>query len=295
MEYKDYYRTLGVTRSASADEIKKAYRKLARELHPDRNKAAGAENRFKEVNEAYDVLSNAEKRRAYDALGSNWKAGSQFSPPPGWNFENMRSTGRPGGRGFSAGEGGGGFSDFFSTLFGGSATGFEEPQPRTQQSQRAKISISLEDSFNGAQRTITLGNGRNLSVRIPKGITPGQSIRLAEQGTRGADLLLEVDFEPHPSFRAEGRNILSTLNLSPWEAALGATLAVPTLGGDVQLRIPPNSQSGKKLRLKGRGLPGSPEGDQLVTLQIMTPPAENTEQQMFYQDMAKRFAFNPRG
>lgn len=301
MEYKDYYKILGVSRDASAEDIKRAYRKLARTYHPDKNKAKGAEDRFKEANEANEVLSDPKKRQAYDQLGSNWRAGQQFTPPPGW--ETHFSRGDFGGRG-------GDFSDFFSTLFGGAgggpfgagpfgAGGFEDLQGRGfspgRQDQRAAITISLDDSFHGAQRNVTLGNGRTLSVRIPKGIADGQAIRLAGQGLRGGDLLLEVHFAPHPDFRVEGRDLHSTLALAPWEAALGARVPVRTLGGPVEVAVPEGSQSGRKLRLKGRGLPGTPPGDQIVSLEIAVPPAADAADRSFYGEMQRRFAgFKPR-
>ena len=295
MEYKDYYKVLGVSRDASAEDIKRAYRKLAKQYHPDRNKAKGAEDKFKSANEANEVLSDPKKRSAYDQLGANWKAGQRFTPPPGW--ESQFRTGSMGG-------GGANFSDLFSTLFGGRAAGpsgggpFEDfggggfgQQP---QDQRAAITVQLEDSFHGAQKSISLSNGRTLNVRIPKGITGGQSIRLAEQGLHGGDLLLEVQLAPHPDFSLEGREIQLTLPLAPWEAALGARVPVRTLGGTVDLSVPENSQSGKKLRLKGRGLPGTPAGDQIVTLSIVTPPAGDAGDRAFYEEMSKRFKFNPR-
>jgi curved DNA-binding protein len=286
VNYKDYYKILGVPRTATADEIKKAYRKLARQHHPDKSKAKGAEDKFKEANEANEVLSDPKKREAYDSLGANWKAGSQFTPPPGWQ------AGR-GGRGAGAGMGGAGFSDFFSQMFGGGGADFggftEAPQD-----SRAKLSIALEDSYTGATRGVSI-NGRTLSVRIPKGIASGQAIRLANQGMHGGDLLLEVEFAAHPRFKVDGRDIHVTVNLTPWEAALGGKIPVPTLGGAVDLAIAPGSQSGKKLRLKGRGLPGTTPGDQIVTLMLVTPPAADDEQRAFYEDMAKRFAaFKPR-
>jgi len=301
MQYKDYYKILGVSRSASADEIKRAYRKLAREYHPDRNKAKNAEERFKEINEANEVLSDPQKRKAYDALGANWKAGQQFTPPPGWDF------GRGGaGGGRARAEDLGGFSDFFSQLFGGMAGGMgpgmrggfggfadmgaETAPPDT----RARLIVSLEDSFHGARKQISVG-GRTLNVRIPKGITAGKTIRLAGQGSGGGALLLEVEFAPHPLFELEDSNIYHTLKVAPWEAALGTKVPVPTLGGTVELTLPPNSQSGRKMRLKGRGLPGAVPGDQYVTLQIVTPPATTDEETAFYTEMAKRFAgFDPR-
>lgn len=299
MEYKDYYKILGVGRDASAEDIKRAYRKLARQYHPDKNKAKGAEDRFKQANEANEVLSDPKKRKAYDQLGANWKAGQRFTPPPGWetNF---------GGRGFGGRAGfetGGDFSDFFSTLFGGGnpfGAGFEDADGGTfrasRQDQRAALSIALEDSFEGAQRTISLGPGRTLNVRIPKGIASGQTIRLAGQATTGGDLLLEVQFAPHPDYRLDGRDVHSTVALAPWEAALGGRVPVKTLGGTVELSIPEGSQTGRKLRLKGRGLPGPPAGDQIVTLEIVTPPATDAADRSFYGEMQRRFeGFKPRG
>lgn len=302
MQYKDYYKILGVSRTASPDEIKKAYRKLAREFHPDKNKAKGAEDKFKEINEANEVLSDAEKRKAYDALGANWKAGQQFTPPPGWDFGRGPAGARGRRRGPMGAEDMGGFSDFFSQLFGvggmsgmGSMRGgFDNMTAGAAPATRARLPITLEDSFHGAQKQIGVG-GRMLSVRIPKGIGAGKTIRLSEQGAHGGDLLLEVEFIKHPQFELEGSDIYHTLKVAPWEAALGARVPVPTLGGTVELTLPPNSQSGRKMRLKGRGLPGAVPGDQYITLQIAAPPAADDEQKAFYADMAKRFAgFDPR-
>ncbi len=304
MEYKDYYKVLGVPRTADAAEIKRAYRKLARQYHPDKNKAKGAEDKFKDINEANDVLGDAKKRQAYDQLGANWRAGERFTPPPGWNFEAGgfgRGSRRPGPAGFGGpgapgAPGGGNFSDFFSTLFGGAAGGFDEMDGAFEgggQDQRAKLAISLEDSFNGATRNISIGN-RTLSVRIPKGVTAGQTIRLAGQGAHGGNLLLEIEFAPHPLFQIEGRDIQVTLPVAPWEAALGGKVPVPTLGGTVELSLPAGTAGGKKLRLKGRGLPGTEAGDEIVLIQLVTPPAKSDEDRALYESMKRHFAFDPR-
>ncbi|HDP88630.1 MAG TPA: J domain-containing protein [Thioalkalivibrio sp.] len=300
MEYKDYYRILGVERGASADEIKKAYRKLARKYHPDVSKEADAEDRFKEVNEAYEVLKDTEKRRAYDQLGANWKQGQDFRPPPDWDdmfgFGGTRATG--------GGFAGNGFSDFFDSLFGGGyrrtagASGGMFRQKGAD--QRASIRVSIEDLYHGASKTIRLAGGRTLKLSVPKGMTDGGQIRLAGQGGPGVnggpngDLYLTLHVEPHPYYRLDGRDILLELPVAPWEAALGAAIKVPTPGGQVELRIPAGSQSGKKLRLKGRGLPGTPPGDQYVVVQIVTPPAQTDAHRDFYARMQKELPFDPR-
>jgi curved DNA-binding protein len=292
MEYKDYYKVLGVSRSASAEEIKRAYRKLAREFHPDKNKAKGAEDRFKEINEANEVLGDADKRKAYDELGANWKAGQQFTPPPGWGGGFSRGRARAGGAGFG---GSADFSDFFSQMFGGGmGGGFQDFGEPAAPDTRARLTITLEDSYGGAERQISLG-GRSLKVRIPQGVTAGQTIRLAGQGSQGGDLLLEVEFAAHPQFKLDGRDITATVNIAPWEAALGGKIEVPTLGGTVEITLPANSRSGQKLRLKGRGLPGKTPGDQFVALQIAVPPARNDADRQVFEDMAKHFAdYKPR-
>jgi curved DNA-binding protein len=305
MEYKDYYKILGVARDASQDDIKRAYRKLARKYHPDVSKEPNAEARFKEVNEAGEVLRDAEKRAAYDALGSGWQAGQEFRPPPGEGFQHREFR-------FSA-EDAAQFSDFFSSLFGdGGFSPRGEPRPRRGQDQTARLRIRLEDAFQGTTRQLQLEvaeieeNGhpvprtRTLNVRIPAGITQGQQIRLAGQGSPGfnggpaGDLFLEIDFEPHPFLHPEGRNIHLHLPIAPWEAALGATVPVPTLGGAVSLKIPPGTQTGRRLRLKGRGLPGDPPGDAYIQIEIVAPPADTEAAKEAYRHLSQTCAFNPR-
>lgn len=299
MQFKDYYETLGIGRDASQEDVKRAYRRLARKYHPDVSKEADAETRFKEVGEAYEALKDPEKRAAYDRFGKDWKHGQEFRPPPGWERQfNFRSDG------FS---GASGFSDFFEALFGqgvgpGGIHGARGPgQARARGGdQNAKIEIPLEDAYRGATRTITLHNGRTLSVKIPRGITGGQRIRLSGQGASGmgggsvGDLYLTVTHAAHPLFRTEGRDVHLTLPVAPWEAALGATVAVPTLGGRVDLKIPRGSRSGQILRLKGRGLPGRSNGDQYVALEIVVPPADTPEAESLYRKMAESMRFDPR-
>lgn len=303
MKYQDYYQTLGVARDASIDDIKRAYRKLARKYHPDVSKEANAEARFKEINEANAVLSDPEKRAAYDQLGANWRAGQDFDAS---TWKNSHTRGHAG---FSA-ENAAEFSDFFSQLFGGGFAGGARRSGMPGQDQHAKLRIALEDAYHGATRTLQLalpsfaGNtatqGRTLQVRIPAGIATGQQIRLTGQGSEGfgggpaGDLYLEVELEPHPLYRVEGRDVHLHLPVAPWEAALGATLTVPTLGGKVELKIPAGARAGQTLRLKGRGLPGKTPGDQYVVLQIVAPQADNPEKRALYERMAREMAFNPR-
>lgn len=303
MEYKDYYKILGVAKDADQAEIKKAYRRLARKYHPDVSKESGAEARFKEVNEANEVLSDPEKRRAYDQLGPNWKAGQDFRPPPGW--EHMGGFGQggfSGGAGF--GGGGAGFSDFFETLFGAGmrqgAGGHGRGGFRARgQDQEARIDIDLEDAYHGGRHTVRLG-GKTLNVNIPAGVTEGQRIRLGGQGQPGmgggpaGDLFLVLHIRPHALYRLDGRDVNLVLPLAPWEAALGAQVTVPTLAGKVDLRIPAGSGSGRRMRLKGRGLPGNPPGDQYVELRIETPPAETDAHRDFYERMRQELPFDPR-
>ena len=320
MEYKDYYKILGVERDAKEAEIKTAYRRLARKYHPDVSKEAEAEKKFKELGEAYEVLKDKDKRQAYNQLGANWKSGQNFNPPPGWEdtFSNVGSAGNTSGAGFG---GASGFSDFFESMFGGGfaqggggfnqSGGFQQSGYQAKGAdQNASISITLEDAFQGVKKNIRLGNkqtgnGRNLDVKIPAGITSGKRIRLTGQGGQGAgggpngDLYLEVTIAPHRLFKIDGKNILLDLPIAPWEAVLGAQIKVPTLGGYVEAKIPAGSQSGKKLRLKNRGLKdnssqGSPIGNQIVTLQIVMPDNCSEEDKEYFEDMEKRFDFDPR-
>ncbi len=306
VEFKDYYKVLGVEPGAGEAEIKTSYRRLARKFHPDVSKESGAEEKFKSVNEAYEVLRDAKKRAAYDQLRTRgYKPGEEFRPPPDFN-QAYGNQGNGGEYNFDFGdEGGGGFSDFFESLFGARARGQRGGQPShpgQQQSPagdlRAKLSVPLEAVFTGGSQRIQIEE-RVLDVKIPAGVRPGQVIRLAGQGRgargRAGDLLLEVDYRPHPEFEVDGLNVLYTLPLAPWEAALGATVSVHTLGGAVELKIPPNSDSGKKLRLRGRGLPGKPAtGDQIVEVEVRTPKASTDEQKEFYGEMQKLFVFDPR-
>jgi curved DNA-binding protein len=318
MEYKDYYATLGVDKKATPDEIKHAYRRLARKYHPDVSKEAHAEEKFKNVQEAYEVLKDAEKRSAYDQLGSNWKQGQEFRPPPNWDANTrFHSQGHAGG--FSE-EDMGGFSDFFSNLFGrGGARmhrydneGFEGFQQRGSD-QHAKINISLDDAFRGTKKTLqlqlpdTYASGaahqkiRTLNVNIPAGAEQDQQLRLAGQGNPGlggapnGDLYLEINILPHPLFSLKGRDIYLTLPVTPWEAALGSDIKIPTLAGLVGLKLAPGAQAGQKLRLKGRGMPGKPAaGDQYAIVQIEAPAAKTDEQRQMYEKMAQLLPFNPR-
>jgi curved DNA-binding protein len=312
MEYKDYYKIMGLSKTATKDELKRAYKKLARKFHPDVSKEKDAEDKFKELGEAYEVLKDPEKRAAYDQLGKDWKSGQGFTPPPGWDagFEFK-------GGDFTGGDTSG-FSDFFESLFGrqyqqDATGGHYDSQFYAQSNDRhAKIMIDLEDAYKGTTRSISLkipqidqeghliNKTHTLNVKIPKGVKAGQNIRLAGQGGTGVgkgkqgDLYLEIEFNKHRYFQVSGRDIYIDLPVTPWEAAMGDTVSVPTLGGKVELKIPSGSQTDKKLRLKGRGLPGSPPGNQYVILKLVIPPIKTDEDKSLYEKMAQTMSINPR-
>ena len=324
MEYKDYYQLMGVERGATQDEIKRAYRKLARKYHPDVSKESDAEIRFKEVGEAYEVLKDPEKRTAYDQLGTNWKSGQDFNAPPDWDAGFEFNGGGFTGGGEQYNGDASAYSDFFDSLFG---QGFQQSAGRTQSGRQsgfqstgsdhhAKILIDLEDAMNGAVRSISLrvpevdASGhvqtkeRVLKVSIPKGVKQGQHIRLSGQGNPGigqgkpGDLYIEIEFNPHSIYRVEGRDVFLDLPISPWEAALGASVKAPTPGGAVDLKIKAGSTNGSKMRLKDRGIPASSSnnsaGALYVILKIITPPANTDKEKEAYEQMKQSFDFNPR-
>jgi len=300
MEYKDYYKILGVERDASEADIKKSYRRLARKYHPDVSKEPDAETRFKELGEAYEVLKDVQKRQSYDQLGANWKAGQDFNPPPGWDSSGFGGFGNHA-SGFNNTSG---FSDFFESMFGAdfaqSAGGGQHAFRQAGQDQTAKIDVSIRHAFNGVNRAIRLSGGKSLQVKIPKGITTGKKIRLGGQGSPGVnggangDLYLEVTVVNDAEFELKGKDIYVNVNIAPWEAALGEKVPVTTLDGQVEIKIPANSKSGRKMRLAGKGMPGNPAGDLYVCLMISTPAADNDEQKEFYQQMKSKFSFDPR-
>lgn len=321
MEFKDYYKTLGVSEKATADEIKKAYRALARKHHPDLNKEEGAEAKFKDIGEAYEVLKDPAKREEYDRLRTlGAGAGAEFRPPPGW-----RSGADFSGGGFTTAEPGA-FSEFFEAVFGrgrmpggGPFAGFGGAGGKggarfamRGEDIHARLAVSLKESYTGATRSLSLATRRfddtghmlpetkTLKVKIPKGVVQGQKIRLRGQGGAGfgdapaGDLYLEVDLQPDALFSVDGRDVTLVLPVAPWEAALGTTVTVPTLGKPVKLAIPAGAQGGHKLRLKGRGLPGRPPGDQYVYLKVMLPPVANEEDRALMEKMEQQMPFDPR-
>jgi curved DNA-binding protein len=335
VKYQDYYETLGVSRDASQEQIHAAYRKLARKYHPDINKSSDAEDRFKRIGEAYEVLRDPEKRKRYDALGENWKAGQDFTPPPGWEFFNFGGGSRPragarsGGNGyeFRIFDGFGdspfsGFSDFFETLFGGGTGGFgsaasagqgrSRAQTRRVPDQEAEITISLEEAYRGTRRSLTLesrdarsgratGEAKTLEVKIPAGTLDGQRLRLRGQGGTfddGAqgDLYLRVRIAAHSIFRLNGTDLELDAPVAPWEAALGARIEVPIIGGRASVKLQPGTQSGRRLRLRGKGFPkkNGGHGDLYVRIRIEVPKQLNTRERQLFEDLSKSSKFNPR-
>lgn len=308
MEFPDYYQSLRLDRSATAEDVKKAYRKLARKFHPDVSKEPDAEERMREVNEAYAVLSDPEKRAAYDQIGQAGHPGQEFQPPPDWGagFEFSGNDAQ----GVGAEE----FSEFFSSLFGRAPRGASAAGGHRMRGSdhHARVLVDLADVFQGATRSISLRGARldeagrvvseerELQVAIPKGLVEGQLIRLAGQGGPGiggakaGDLYLEVRFSPDPRYRVEGRDVYQSVPVTPWEAALGAEIDVTTPSGMVQVRVPAGSQSGRKLRLKGQGIPGNPPGALYLELQVVLPPANTEKARKHYETMARDMAFNPR-
>jgi len=281
MEFKDYYSVLGVESGADEKAIKAAYRRLARKYHPDVSKEPNAEENFKSVSEAYEVLGNAERRAQYDRLrASGYRPGDSYQPP-NWGGSGAAHDGFEGFGGDS------GFSDFFESLFGRARAG-QARGPRAPAESRARLDIDLETAFAGGQARVDVG-GRTLDIRIPAGIAPGQNIRLKGQGSGGRDLLIEIGYCPNPVFELDGRDVIVRRSVSPWLAALGGTLDVPTLGGSVSLNVPAGSGSGKRLRLRGRGMPGTPAGDQFVVLEVQAPAAANEAQRRAYRALAAAF------
>jgi len=324
MKFVDYYQVLGVSENATQDEVQKAYRKLARKYHPDVSKEPQAEQKFKELSEAYEVLKDEEKRAEFDQLRKfGGRNGQDFQPPPGWSPGNWSASHHGSGPEVNVGD----FSDFFSEIFGGRGSGFATDPYGGQgvhfrtstrgakmpgDDQTHTIEVSLEEAFRGSQRVLTLqsmevdGDGqvvpktRTLNVKIPAGVTEGQKIRLKGQGGPGrrggpaGDLYLQIHIAAHPSFRVDGRDVTAELPVAPWEAVLGGTVEVPTLGGNVKLSIPTGAQAGQMLRLKGRGLPGKPPGDQFVELKVVVPQHLTPEQRQLFETMRAQISFDPR-
>jgi curved DNA-binding protein len=319
VQYRDYYEILGVPRSASDADIKRAFRKLAREYHPDVAKdKKKAEEKFKEINEAYEVLGDPAKRKKYDQLGANWKSGAEFRPPPGWESftggRGFRGAG-PGGQEFEFHFGGTGFSDFFEQLFGSRARGGrgfgrraafdEEDFAERGRDIEGDIMVTLEEALRGSVRAVTVrhnSRAETYQVKIPAGVTEGQRLRVAGRGEAGSgggeagDLYLRVRLARHPDFEVEEHNLIYEAELAPWEAVLGTSLSVPTLDGRVNIKIPPGTQNGQKLRVRGRGLPerGGGHGDLIVVAQVEVPARVSDAERNLWEQLARESRFNPR-
>jgi curved DNA-binding protein len=324
VKFRDYYEILGVPRTGTQEEIQRSYRKLARKYHPDVSKAKDAEDKFKEINEAYEVLKDPEKRQKYDQLGPNWKAGQEFRPPPGWDVHFDFGPGGGGQSEFQWG-GTGGFSDFFEALFGGQR--FREARrtsggrpgqgpvwAQAGSDQEAILKISLEKAFQGATESITLQmqsvtpegqisvQEKNYEVKIPAGMLSGQKIRLAGQGGQGSgggprgDLYLKVEIDPHPVYRVNGRDLTVDLPVAPWEAVLGAEVRLMTLAGEVTLKVPPGTQSGRKLRLRGKGMPNPKggTGDLYALVSIVVPKEPSEQERELFEKLQQVSSFRPR-
>ncbi len=300
MANKDYYKTLGVARDAAPADIKKAYRRLVRQHHPDVSKASNAEQKTKELNEAYDVLGDPAKRAAYDRQGSAYQSGEPFQAPPGW----------AGNEGYADSAQG---RDFFADLFSHVGRRGRSAFRMRGEDIRATLAIDLRDSYLGASRVVSVRvaepdqsgrsvlRERRISVDIPRGVLAGQQLRVAGRGQAGTggggagDLLLDVAFNPSEPYRIDGRDVLQTVAVAPWEAALGAPIEVPTPTGPVHVNVPAGSQNGRKLRLKGRGIPAAPPGDLYLVLDIVLPPANSARARALYEQMQRELAFDPRG
>ncbi len=301
--FQDYYEALEVPRDASPDDIRQAYRRLARKYHPDVNKEPGAEDRFKQISEAYEVLRDADKRARYDRLGANWKAGEDVSGAGG--FDGFRT-----GDGFGDVHvefGGGDFSDFFEGLFGhrarrGASRGGFDGFSMRGGDHEAVLELTLEEAAAGGKRRISLGDGRDFEVEIPRGVRDGQRVRLAGQGSAGigggpaGDLFLRVRLKPHPRFRVEGRDLYVDLPVSPWEAALGAEVPVPTLQGSARVKVPAGSSTGRRLRLRGQGLPGpnGSGGNLYALLAVHVPKRLSKRERELFEQLAETSKFDPR-
>lgn len=328
VKFQDYYEVLGVPRTASASEITKTYRKLARQYHPDVSKEKGAEEKFKQIAEAYAVLKDPEKRKKYDTLGPNWQAGEDFTPPPGWqefHFEHPGGAGKGRRTEFHFGGPGGGFSDFFDMLFGKEGVGGFDPgrrgaRPRSgswfthEPPQEFEVTVSLEEAYHGTTKSLLLETmqygpdgvakptTKRYDVKIPAGVTAGSRIRLAKQGgtppggQEPTDVFLRVRIAPHPIFKVDKADLHVEVPVSPWEAALGAKVETPTLDGAVQMTLPPGTQGGKRFRLRGKGLPqvGGVRGDLYATIKIAVPSSLTAKERELFQELQKTSSFNPR-